>query len=222
LRDFSTELASSHADVVYGVQKNRKGGWFERASGSAFYWIFNLLSSYPVPTNLVTARLMRRSYVRALVQHKYREIFLAGLWAITGFRQVALPIEKDHKGQTTYSIARRVTLLVNAITSFSSRPLIYVFYIGSGVVSVSATAGLALILRVLFFGPFLTGWASLMVSIWFLGGLTIFSVGLVGIYLSRVYSETKDRPYTVIRQLHERPIQGITSVWGTNKTTKHK
>jgi len=157
-----------------------------------------------LPANLVTARLMKQVYVKALVQHKEREIFLAGLLAITGFRQLGIPVDKEHKGKTTYSLMRRASLLVNAITSFSNQPLIFIFYVGSIVVSVSATAGVALILRVLFFGAFLPGWASLMVSIWFLGGLTIFSIGIVGIYLSRVFSETKDRPYTIIRRFHER------------------
>ena len=203
LSAFHASLKSERADVVYGVQKSRRGGWFERVSGGAFYWMFNLLSTYPVPPNLVTARLMTREYVRALVQHKDREIFLAGLWAITGFRQIASPVDKEHKGRTTYSFVRRVVLLVNAVTSFSSRPLIFIFYLGSAVMSLSAFAGMALIVRYLFFAPFLQGWASLMVSIWFLGGLTIFCVGIVGIYLSRVYSETKERPYTIIRQFHE-------------------
>jgi putative glycosyltransferase len=204
LTQFHSELGSTGADVVYGVQRSRRGGWFERASGSAFYWLFNLLSTYPVPSNLVTTRLMKRAYVKALVQHKDREIFLAGLWAITGFRQAALPVEKGHKGKTTYNLARRGAALVDAITSFSNRPLIFIFYVGSAVVTVSAIAGVALILRVLFFGPFLPGWASLMVSLWFLGGLMIFCIGIVGIYLSRVFSETKERPYTIIRQLHQR------------------
>jgi putative glycosyltransferase len=204
LQQLYTEMQAAGADVAYGVQKKRRGGWFERATGSLFYNIFNALSIYPVPANLVTARLMKRQYVRALVQHKDREIFLAGLWAITGFRQVPLPVEKGHKGKTTYNLARRGVALIDAITSFSNRPLILIFYIGSAVVTVSTLAGAALILRVLFFAPFLPGWASLMVSFWFLGGLVIFCIGIVGIYLSRVFSETKQRPYTIIRQLHQR------------------
>jgi putative glycosyltransferase len=147
---------------------------------------------------------MKGQYVKALVQHKDREICLAALYTITGFRQVAIPVEKGYKGKTTYSLARRGTALVDAITSFSNRPLVFIFYLGLVVVTVSAAAGLSLFVRVLFFGSFLPGWASLMVSLWFLGGLLIFCVGMVGIYLSRIFSETKERPYTIIRQLHQR------------------
>jgi putative glycosyltransferase len=203
LQQFYSEMQVVGADVVYGVQKNRRGGWFEKMTGNWFYRIFNMLSTYPIPANPVTARLMKQPYVKALVQHKDREICLVGLWAITGFRQVGHPVDKGYKGTTTYGLFSRGTALVNAITAFSNRPLVFIFYIGSAVVTVSAFSGLALILRVLFVGPYLAGWASLMVSLWFLGGLMIFSIGIVGMYLSRVYTETKDRPYTIIRQLHQ-------------------
>jgi putative glycosyltransferase len=204
LHRFYPEMQATGADVAYGVQRSRRGGFFEKITGDLFYVIFNRLSAVPIPANAITARLMKRPYVKALVQHKDREICLAALYTITGFRQVALPVEKGHKGRTTYNLARRGTALVDAITSFSNRPLVFIFYVGSVVVTVSTVAGFALIVRVLFFGSFLPGWASLMVSLWFLGGLMIFCIGIVGIYLSRVFSETKERPYTVIRQLHER------------------
>jgi putative glycosyltransferase len=204
LQQFYAEMQTTGADVAYGVQHSRRGKLFERMTGDLFYLIFNTLSPFPIPANAITARLMKRQYVRALVQHKDREICLSALYAITGFRQVALKVKKGHKGKTTYGLVRRGSALVDAITSFSNRPLVFIFYVGSAVVTVSAVAGTALILRVLFFGPFLPGWASLMVSLWFLGGLMIFCIGIVGMYLSRVFSETKERPYTIIRQLHQR------------------
>ena len=94
LETFHTQLQTSGADVVYGVQDARRGSWFERISGQLFYKIFNLLSDYPVPSNVSTARLMRRPYVRSLVAHRDRELFIAGLWAATGYRQVAVPVTK--------------------------------------------------------------------------------------------------------------------------------
>ena len=203
LQQFYSEMQAKHADVVYGVQKSRRGGTFERVTGYLFYTMFNALSTVAIPPNAVTARLMKQQYVRALAQHKDREICLAALYTITGYRQSALQIQKGFKGKTTYNFSRRATALVDAISSFSNRPLIFIFYLGLGVVTVSGIAGVALILRVLFFGSFLPGWASLVVSVWFLGGLMIFCTGIVGIYLSRVFSETKDRPYTITRKLHE-------------------
>ncbi len=202
LADFAQELAATGADVVYGVQRTRKGGWFERASGALFYRAFRWLGQCQVPANLVTARLMKRDYVRALVRHRDREVFLAGLWVITGFHQVPLEVNKASKGTTTYTLARKLSVLVNAITSFSNRPLAAIFHLGCLVLAVSTTAAACLLIRRLFFDTMLDGWPSLILSVWFLGGLTLFCQGIIAIYLAKVFSEVKRRPYTIIRALH--------------------
>src|SRR5215204_4550156 len=85
---FYRRLKETGADVVYGVQQQRKGGLFERLTGALYFRLFNFLSTYPVPANLITARLMTGRYVAALVSHRERELCLSGLWAITGFEQV--------------------------------------------------------------------------------------------------------------------------------------
>jgi putative glycosyltransferase len=90
-------------------------------------------------------------------------------------------------------------VFVNALTSFSNRPLIYIFQIGITVMLLSAAAGAVLLYRSVTGRIGVPGWASIMVSIWFLGGLTIFCVGVIGIYLAKVFTETKRRPYTVVR-----------------------
>ncbi len=204
LGKFYEEIISTGADVVYGVQQTRKGGVFERLTGNLFYKLFNLLTSYPVPPKIIHARLMRQRYVASLVQHRDREIFLAGLWAITGFTQVPITVKKLSKGSSTYTLRRKISVLVNSITSFSNRPLVFIFYLGCVIVFLSSIAALYLILKRIFFGALLAGWPSLIVSVWLLGGLTIFCLGVIGIYVSKVFSETKDRPYTVIRKLYKR------------------
>ena len=94
LERFAAVFDASGADVVYGVQKTRRGGWFERFSGSLFYRVFNALSDQSIPKNAITARLMSRRYVRCLVKHRDRDVFIDGLWAATGFRQVPLRVTK--------------------------------------------------------------------------------------------------------------------------------
>jgi putative glycosyltransferase len=147
---------------------------------------------------------MTHRYVASLVEHKEREIFLAGLWAITGFKQVAVSVKKHRKRTSTYSMGRKVSVLVNSITSFSNKPLVFVFYVGCVIVFLSSIAALYLIVRRIFFGVLLAGWPSLIVSVWLLGGLTIFCLGVIGIYLSKIFMETKQRPYTIIRRIYER------------------
>lgn len=201
---FAAEMASTHADVVYGVQAARKGGLLERVSGSVFYRLFNALSDYPVPENLVTVRLMTRRYVEALLRHDERELFLGGIWSITGFEQRPVAVRKGSRAGTSYTLRRRVALFVNAITSFSSKPLVLVFWLGTFISMGALAATLVLVVRKIFFGQLLVGWPSLMVSIWLLGGLTIFCLGIIGIYLAKIFVEVKRRPYTIVRQVYER------------------
>ena len=208
LEIFYQKFRATRADVVYGVQERRKGGLFERLSGAIFFKAFNALSSHPLPRNLVTARLMTRKYVDALVRHQERETLIAGLWVLTGFDQVSLTVTKSSKRRSSYSLRKRIAHFVNAITSFTSKPLVFIFYLGCFILLLSTIAAIDLILRKLLFGTLLAGWASLMVSIWLLGGLTIFCLGVIGIYLSKVFIEVKQRPYTVIKQIYEVPGSG--------------
>lgn len=205
LETFYRKLKTTKAEVVFGVQQNRKGGLFERVSGGFFFKLFNLLSTDPIPANVITARLMTRKYVKALVQHRERETLIAGLWTLTGFDQVSVQVTKHLKGSSTYNLRRKVSQLVNAITSFSSKPLVMIFYLGSAILFLSSTAALVLIIRKLLFGALLLGWASLIISIWMLGGLTIFCLGVIGIYLSKMFIEVKQRPYTIVREVYGSP-----------------
>src|SRR6185436_4400568 len=91
----------------------------------------------------------------------------------------------------------------NAITSCSNKPLILIFYLGCVILSLSTGAALYLIIRKLFFGTLLLGWASLIVSIWMLGGMTIFCLGIIGIYLAKIFIEVKQRPYAIVKDIYE-------------------
>ena len=202
LETFYRKLKATEADVVFGVQQKRKGRLFERITGAIFFKLFNVLSTHPIPQNLITARLMTRKYVKALVQHRERETMIAGLWTLTGFDQVSLPVKKHLKTSSTYDLRRKVSHLVNAITSFSSKPLVLIFYLGCVILFLSSISALVLIIRKLFFGELLLGWPSLIVSIWLLGGLTIFCLGVIGIYLSKIFIEVKQRPYAIVKDVY--------------------
>ena len=203
LARFYEELRASEADVVFGVQQRRKGRLFERVSGALFFKLFNLLSTHPIPTNHVTARLMTKSYVEALMQHQEREFVLSGLWVLTGFNQIPTAVTKHYNSPSSYDLTRKFSNLVNAITSFSSKPLVFIFYLGCFISFVSFIAAIDLILRKIFFRKLLEGWASLIISIWLLGGITIFCLGVIGIYIAKIFIEVKQRPYTIIRDVYE-------------------
>jgi putative glycosyltransferase len=205
LKLFAERRAATGADVVYGVQERRGGSCLERWSGQVAYKLFNALSDDQLPENLLTVRLMSRRYLDALLRHTEVTFTIAGLWARTGFLQVSVPLHKGRRDKPTYSVFLRARVLVHAITAFSDRPLLYVFYLGLVILLGAALVSAALLARQLFFGALLGGWPSLMLSIWFLGGVIIFCQGILGAYLARVYREVKHRPISLIREIHENP-----------------
>lgn len=190
-----------NVDVVYGVQERRKGGWFERVSGGLFWKLINFMSTIEIPSNMITARLMTTSYKQALIEYKESEIFIGGLWAHVGYNQKSLIVNKGSHSETTYTLRRKLSLLVNSITSFSSKPLIYIFYVGLITTAISLTFIAKLILDKIVFGFAFEGWTSLIVSVWFFGGLIILLLGIIGIYLSKIFIEVKQRPYTLVKKI---------------------
>jgi putative glycosyltransferase len=199
LLTFHDAMRADNVDVVYGVQGERKGDWLERSAGRVFFGLFNQMLTHPIPVNVVTARLMTSRYVKALVSHQEREIFLAGLWVIAGFAQRPIAVQKGSRPSSSYTTRKRLSVFANAITSFSNRPLIYIFQIGMAVMMLSVVAAAVLLYMRLNGRIGVPGWASIMVSIWFLGGLIIFCVGVIGMYLAKIFTEIKQRPYTIIR-----------------------
>jgi putative glycosyltransferase len=137
------------------------------------------------------------------VQHREREVYLGGLYVITGFDQRARVVHKHSRGQSTYTFRKKVIEAVNAITAFSNKPLILIFYVGTAMMALTGPYLGYLIIRRLLLHVEVEGWTSLIVSVWFLGGLNLFMLGIIGIYLSKVFIETKNRPYTLIRQIYE-------------------
>jgi putative glycosyltransferase len=205
LLDFYRAFSQSDADVVYGVQKNREGSPFRRIGGGLYYRLYNRLSQVQVPADTLIARLMTRRYVQRLLEHREQLFGIDVLMEITGFKQVPVLVEKHYKGSTTYSFRKRLALAVNGITSQSNKPLRYIAYLG---VLITVPSGLYIIFLImqglLGITTEVEGWTSVMVSLWFLGGLIIFVLGIIAIYLSVIFVEIKARPYTVIRDVYRR------------------
>ena len=206
LAAFASTMAAESADVVYGVQESRKGDWFERWSGNVYYTVFNYLANIDHPRNIVTARLMSRRYTDALLQFREREMVISCLWVITGFKQCARPVKKKMSSATTYSLVRRIGHATNSITSFSEVPLRLIFYTGVIIFAVALLCAGYLVFHKLVLATPLDGWTSVMVSIWLLGGMLISFVGVIGIYLSKVFSETKQRPSFIVRKIYGQSI----------------
>ncbi|MDO9146195.1 MAG: glycosyltransferase family 2 protein [Hydrogenophaga sp.] len=209
LEQFWPKLFEHGCDVVYGVQASRRGSFTSRVCGHLYYHISQLLTGLSMPLDLVTARLMTRRYVDALLQFHEREIDIAALWVLTGFEQKPIQVIKHDSSPTTYTLAKKVALLVNSITSYSNRPLLGIFYFGAMISAISGAYVFYLVVNRIFFDATLEGWTSLMASIWLLGGLIISFVGIIGIYLAKVFAETKQRPLAIVKEIYPKGYTAI-------------
>ncbi|MCS6796265.1 MAG: glycosyltransferase family 2 protein [Raineya sp.] len=186
-------------DVIYGVQEKRKGGWFEKISGSLYYKLFNLISDIDYPADTLTARLMSQKYVQALLQFPEREMDLWCIFQMAGFKQKAIVVSKGYKGSSTYTFKRKLQIALNTITSVSHKPLYFIFYLGL-LITIFAFFYIAWAIYQYFaYDEKIEGWTSLAVSIWAIGGLVIFSIGILGIYLAKIFLEIKQRPRSLVR-----------------------
>lgn len=204
LVEFTELHRRSGADVVYGVQEVRKGAFVERTMGGLFWRVFNYLSDNKVPLNTVTERLMTRNYVDALMTMGDKNVFLAGMMHWIGYKQLPCTVQKgQRKEKSTYTFKKRVNLLVDAITSFSERPLRLLFYLGILVLVATSLIASAFIVRKLVYPEtVLLGFTSVIVVMLFGTGMIVSAIGLVGIYLSKVFNQVKSRPLFSVRKVY--------------------
>ena len=195
-------MRQGDCDVVYGYQEHRKGRFFERLTGGLFWRLFNVLSSTKLPRNLVTARLMTRRYVLSLLQYRESETFIAGLWMLAGYVQVGCPIVKTSTGTSSYSFRRRLAITMNSITSFSGRPLLLSAFVGIVICAIAFVLVAYFVARWLLFGNTVEGWTSVIISVWIIGGINLFFIGLVGLYISKIFTEVKQRPNAIVRAVY--------------------
>lgn len=204
LGEFHRKLRDTGCDMVFGYQEARKGGRFEQISGSLFWKGFNLLSDIKIPENIVTERIMTRRYVEALLGMGDRNLFLAGMMSWIGFCQIGLPVvKKQRHGRSTYTLMRRVRLMVNAVSSFSAQPLVWLFNSGIIITLLSFSFAFYLVLRKLFFDDTLLGFTSVMTVMMLSLGILTTAMGVVGIYLGKVFNQVQNRPTYIVKDIYQ-------------------
>ena len=184
-------------DVVYGVRTQRLGeSWSKRLFSKIFYRCMNYFSDTPIPLDTGDFRLMSREVVNAFKQLPERDRFIRGMVSWLGFKQIALPYDRQERfaGTTKYSFKKLLALAVTGIFSFSTRPLEFSVKLGF-FFSFIAVLGVFYILGIRFLtDTWVPGWAGIMITILFMGGIQLISVGILGIYIGRIYNEVKRRP----------------------------
>jgi putative glycosyltransferase len=199
--DFYNEMLSENLDMVYGQTMFRRRLVMQGFLASVFYKIFNLLADVNIPKNITSLACMNRKYLDSLLQFEETHIFLAGLHQLNGFKQKGILVEKDYKGFSSYNFIRRMSMAIDAIFSFSSVPLYYISSLGILISFFSMCLGLFLIYKKIFLAQVSDGWTSLMVVLLFSCGLIITSIGILGIYIAKIFIQVKHRPNSIIKRI---------------------
>ncbi len=188
-------------DVVYTVKKSRRESALKRFAFKSFYRILHSLSSIDIPMDAGNFSLLDRRVVDVLRTMPERNRYISGMRAWAGFQQIAIPYDRGPRfaGEPQMSLGRLIRLALDGIFSFSDIPLRMAIYLGLAAACVSFAGGLFVLYAKLFTAKAILGWASTIISITFVGGMILLTLGVIGEYISRIYEEVKRRPLYVIR-----------------------
>lgn len=182
-------------DIVYGVRKERKTDtFFKRTTAQAFYKLMHMMGVKTV-YNHADFRLMSRRAVEEFSKYKETNLFLRGMMPLIGYQTDCVYYDRKERvaGESKYPLKKMLALAFNGISSFSVKPISLILGVGLFILFTSFVA-LIYALISYFSGHVVPGWTSLILSIWFLGGLQLLAIGLVGQYIGKIYIEVKKRP----------------------------
>lgn len=189
------------AEIVYGVRNDRKSdSFFKRFTAQAFYKFMSLMGVDTV-YNHADFRLMSQPALNELSNYGERNLFLRGIVPQIGYKTDFVYYARKPRtaGESKYSLKKMLSFALDGITSFSIKPIKLVAALGAVIILCTAVAFIYTLISY-FSGDTAAGWSSLMISIWFLGGVQLFSIGIVGQYVGKTYIETKQRPRYNIKE----------------------
>ncbi len=198
------KLWKSGIEVVLAKREDRSDDTFaKRITAGWFYKVFNKLSDVEIPENVGDYRLMDRKVVDVVKSFPERKRFMKGLFSLAGFKSAVVGYKRPNrlKGESKWNYWRLWNYALDGVTSFSTFPLKISMYFGFLVTLAAFLRGSWIIFKVLFFGIEVPGYASLMTTLLFFGGIQLMSLGIIGEYIGRIYMETKQRPIYVIREI---------------------
>lgn len=195
------EKAQEGYDVVLARRKNRQDGFFKKKASKAFYQVFNYLADLQYDAEVGNFRIISRKVVSNLQLMREQLRFFGGLVDWMGFPTGCIEVQHNARfeGKSTYTFKKLWGLATDTIVAYSDKPLRLSIKIGFIIALASFIGGLYLIFRAILFGTSVLGWSSLMVSLYFLGGIIICILGIIGIYLGKTFDETKKRPLYLIK-----------------------
>ncbi|MGO2909289.1 MAG: glycosyltransferase family 2 protein [Leuconostoc citreum] len=199
------DLANAGKDIVYGVRNDRTTDTlFKRYTAQGFYKVMSALGVNSIP-NHADFRLVNQKVLKAFSAYQEREMFLRGIFPLIGFNEGRVYYARAEReaGETKYPLRKMIQFAATGITSFSISPITFVRNLGIGIFGIS----ILFLIYIFFgwaFGKTSTGWPTLMVSIWMLGGLQLVAIGIIGEYIGKIFMEVKHRPrYIIAEELND-------------------
>lgn len=190
-------------DLVFGRRYNRKDSFVKKLGSKIFYKMFNYFTNSHFDNTIANFSISKRIVIENLKKYKEQTKFFPVFATSLGFRLGFENIEHSSRdeGKSSYSFKKLLMLALNIIVSHSNKPLRIAIFAGIFIAFVSFLISLYVLIKYLFWGIPVEGWASIMLSIWFLGGVTFAFLGIIGLYLGKVFDETKDRPIYIIKEI---------------------
>ncbi len=188
-------------EIVYAQRNKYRSNFFKEISAYWFYRILHSIAEVNIPIDTGDFRLLDKKVNLEMRKFREKSRFLRGITSLIGFRQTAVKFDRSerYKGKPSYTFFKSLSLAINGITGFSKLPLRLITIFGIGISVLSLIGGFCYIFFTLWFDQAIQGWASLMAAIFFLGGMQMIMLGIIGEYIGRIYLETLDRPLYTIR-----------------------
>lgn len=189
-------------DVVYTIRKDHKEmPLMKRKTSNMFYNLINNLSDIDLEPGTADFRLMDKKVVAVFRTFKETDLFMRGLVKWMGFKQIGLEYDPAQRtqGQSKYTVKRMVRFALEGITSFSIRPLYIATYLGF-IFSLLSLLYIPYIIYSFYFGHIISGWASMIATIAFFGGLQLMILGIIGMYLGKLFMQSKQRPHYIVKE----------------------
>ncbi|MBP3886380.1 MAG: glycosyltransferase family 2 protein [Cellulosilyticum sp.] len=190
-------------DVIYAKRKKRKGETaFKRITAKCFYRLLHYMSEIEIPLDTGDFRLMDQKVVEAFKSMPERNRFIRGMVSWVGFDQTYVEYERDERyaGETKYPLKKMLHFAADGMISFSTKPLKFVRTLGFTTIFIAIGLAIYSLYAKYIIHSVVTGWTSIMVAITFFSGVQLFSIGLLGEYIARIYDESKNRPLYLIKE----------------------
>ena len=195
-------------DVVYTRRAEDKSlSYFKKKTSSSFYKIMNYLSEVNFEQGTADFRLMDKKVVEVFTDFSENELFIRGLVNWLGFKQFAVDYQPAERfsGKSKYTVKKMMQFALQGITSFSTRPLHIAIFLGISISVFGFVFYLLYVFYSIYFGHVISGWASVIFTIVFFGGLNLIVLGIIGIYVGKLYMQSKNRPNYIIRETNLKP-----------------